>query len=261
MDELLEAIAPTQAALQRLWPGLVLELHDEIDSSNSELVRRARDGRTGAVLLVARRQTAGRGRLGRSWTTEGPQQALTFSLGLPLALRDWSGLSLAVGVALAEALHPQVGIKWPNDLWLSERKLAGILIETAASGGMVNPGARQAVVGVGINLARPEDALATGLRTAPAALREVWPDCRAGQVLARVAPPLLAAILAFEQVGFAPFQARYAARDVLAGRELLLSDGRSGRGEGVAEDGALLVHTAAGVRRVSTSEVSVRPAA
>jgi BirA family biotin operon repressor/biotin-[acetyl-CoA-carboxylase] ligase len=85
-------------------PGFTVEVLPEIDSTNTELMRRARTGQTEPVLLVAERQTAGRGRLGRPWASD-VGASLTFSLGLPLAPTDWSGLSLAVGVALAESLH------------------------------------------------------------------------------------------------------------------------------------------------------------
>jgi BirA family biotin operon repressor/biotin-[acetyl-CoA-carboxylase] ligase len=101
---------------------------------------------------VAQEQTQGRGRQGRAWHAQ-PGSSLTFSLGLRLAPQDWSGLSLAVGVALADALDPARGpssgsedaaprilLKWPNDLWLRDaqaagggRKLGGVLIETATA--------------------------------------------------------------------------------------------------------------------------------
>jgi BirA family biotin operon repressor/biotin-[acetyl-CoA-carboxylase] ligase len=67
------------------------------------------------------------------------------------------------------------------------------------------------------------------------------------------------AVQAFERFGFAPFQARFAARDVLAGRAVQLSDGTTGTAHGAAENGALLVHTAAGMKEITSSEVSVRP--
>jgi len=73
-------------------PGFAVEVLAQIDSTNSELMRRARAGRLEPVLLVAEQQTAGRGRLGRQWFSE---QALTFSIGMPLSPQDWSGLSLA----------------------------------------------------------------------------------------------------------------------------------------------------------------------
>lgn len=248
-------------------PGFTVEIVPEIASTNTELMQRARAGRAEPVLLVAETQTAGRGRLGRPWHSgvaadrgDDDLPALTFSLGLPLAPADWSGLSLAVGLAVARALDPagdQIGLKWPNDLWVGGRKLAGILIETASAPetGAGAPG-RYAVIGIGINLApRPAD----GLSTPPAALREWWPQAQAGAVLGRVAAPLAEAVLDFQQLGFAPLQAGYAARDVLQGRPLRLSDGTEGQGLGVAADGALRLATAGGERRVTSAEVSVRP--
>jgi BirA family biotin operon repressor/biotin-[acetyl-CoA-carboxylase] ligase len=243
-------------------PGFTVEILPEIDSSNSELMRRARAGRMDPVLLVAEQQTAGRGRLGRAWYS-GRQAAsvgatsLTFSLGLPLAPADWSGLSLAVGVSLAESLHPSIQLKWPNDLWLADRKLAGILIETA-SFGEGREAQRYAVIGVGINIAAPQ---ATGLSTAPAWVREVLPGAQAGEILLRIAAPLVQAVRAFEALGFAPFRARFEARDALRDRAVVLSDGTAGTAHGTTEGGALLVHTAAGMTTVTSSEVSVRPAA
>jgi len=239
-------------------PDFTVEVLPEIDSTNTELMRRARAGCMAPVLLVAEQQTAGRGRLGRNWQSQ-QGASLTFSLGLPLAPPDWSGLSLAVGVSVAESLHPDVRLKWPNDLWLSdatgERKLAGILIETASFGEL-----RYAVIGVGLNI-MPREAL--GLSTPPSWLQELLPGVEAPQALARVVAPLVQTMQAFEALGFAPFQTRFNARDVLRDREVSVSDGQGGmlRGSahGVSETGALLVHTAAGMRQITSSEVSVRP--
>ena len=243
-----EAVAPG-------LPGFTVEILPEIDSSNSELMRRARAGRSEPVLLVAERQTAGRGRLGRGWASSAGE-SLTFSLGLPLAPADWSGLSLAVGVGVAESLHPAIRLKWPNDLWVQDRKLGGILIETASFGEAA--GARYAVIGVGINIAaRP----AEGLSTPPAALRELLPGSDAPETLLRLAPSLVRDIQGFEQAGFRAFQLRFEARDALRDRAVTLSDGTAGTAHGVSEAGSLLVHTAAGLQVVSSSEVSVRPAA
>ena len=243
-------------AMSPLLPGFTVEILPELDSSNSELMRRARAGHTEPVLLVVERQTAGRCRLGRAWASA-PGESLTFSLGLPLAPASWSGLSLAVGASLAESLHPAVRLKWPNDLWLDDRKLGGILIETA-SFGEGGAGRRQAVIGIGLNIApRPAD----GLSTPPAAVRELLPEADAAQILERIVPSLVRDVLGFEQAGFAPFQARFDARDALRDRAVTLSDGTTGTAHGVGEDGSLLVHTAAGLHAVGSSEVSVRPAA
>ena len=241
-------------AVSPLVPGFTVEVLPEIVSTNTELMRRARAGRTEPTLLVAEQQTAGRGRLGRGWASEAGA-SLTVSLGLALAPRDWSGLSLAVGAAVAEALHPRISLKWPNDLWLDGRKLAGILVETA-SFGEAKDAARYAVTGIGINIS-PRDG--AGLSTPPAALQEVLPGIKAPQALLRIALPLVQAVQAFEGFGFAPFQARFNARDALREREVELSDGTRGTAHGASESGALLVHTSRGMVAVTSSEVSVRP--
>jgi BirA family biotin operon repressor/biotin-[acetyl-CoA-carboxylase] ligase len=240
-----EAVAPG-------LPGFTVEVLPEVDSTNTELMRRARAGRLEPTLLVAEAQTAGRGRLGRAWHS-GAQagEVLTFSLGLPLRLSDWSGLSLAVGLGVAQSLHPALQLKWPNDVWWQDRKLAGILIETTQVGDE-----RYAVIGVGLNIAPRES---TGLSTPPAWLQELIPAIDAPQALMHVAVSLVQAVQRFEAQGWAPFLPAYAARDALAGRSVLLSDGSSGQARGVDERGALLVHTASGLKRISSAEVSVRP--
>ena len=255
------------AAVAPLLPGFTVEAVEEIDSTNTELMRRARAGRLEPVLLVAERQTAGRGRLGRPWQSAQQSKdgaaSLTFSLGLSLAPREWSGLSLAVGVGVAESLDPagdsKVALKWPNDLWADDRKLAGILIETAMphAGRAEGPAApRYLVIGIGINIGPRE---ADGMRTPPAWLRQWRPDATGPEVLAELAAPLVRSVQAFEAQGFAPFAERFAARDALRGREVQLSDGSFGTCEGVAWGGELQVRTDAGLQMVSSDEVSVRP--
>ncbi|MDP3708673.1 MAG: biotin--[acetyl-CoA-carboxylase] ligase [Polaromonas sp.] len=271
-----EALAPA-------LPGFTVEVLPEVDSSNSELMRRFRGSASAQpqpepLLLVAEQQSAGRGRLGRSWQSR-RGDSLTFSLGLCLQPADWAGLSLVVGISLAESLAPlntgptRIGLKWPNDLWLcgpasakdgegGERKLAGILVETASWEGL-----RYVVIGVGINiralalheLAAPSEATPAMAAMAPGCLQDLHPELDAAATLLRVLPPLVQAVQAFEHFGFAPFQARFAARDVLAGRAVQLSDGTQGTAHGVGENGALLVHTAAGMKEITSSEVSVRP--
>jgi BirA family biotin operon repressor/biotin-[acetyl-CoA-carboxylase] ligase len=303
---------PAEAVWQAAEPllsGFSVEILPELGSTNTELMRRARLGRADPVLLVAERQTAGRGRLGRAWSshgaalqdgagfdagaaaraasvgpangvvdsgatdtaaadkaaiykaaTAGPDAAtqaaqttasLTFSLGLALSPADWSGLSLAVGLAVAHSLHPGVQIKWPNDLWFDGRKLGGILIETVAVGEL-----RYAVIGIGINIERP---VAQDLRTPPAALRELLPEVDAAQALGLIALPLVQAVLRFAHEGFGPLRSAYHARDLLYGQELVCTDGTVGQGRGVDASGALLLHTASGLQKISSAEVSVRP--
>lgn len=282
----LHAPPPIRWPAEAIWqavapdlPGFTVEVLPQIDSTNSELMRRfkgapGRPPQPEPLLLVAEQQSAGRGRLGRSWQSR-RGDSLMFSLGMPLAPADWSGLSLAVGISVAESLdppetgqarhaaRPRIGLKWPNDLWLStpqgERKLGGILVETASWEGV-----RYVVIGVGINI-RPvplaDLAPAGAAPVAPGGLQAIDPGLDAPEALLRIVPALVQAVQGFAQFGFEAFQARFAARDVLAGRIVKLSDGTQGTAHGVAENGALRVHTAGGMVEVTSSEVSVRPVA
>jgi BirA family transcriptional regulator, biotin operon repressor / biotin---[acetyl-CoA-carboxylase] ligase len=279
--------------LAPLLPGLSVEVVARTDSTNTRLIERARalGGRRDApisrpgdldgvavqptphgrrqddvqpCLLVAEQQTRGRGRLGRDWQSS-IGASLTFSLSLPLAPREWSGLSLAVGVALAGALEPlptestrpRLMLKWPNDLWLSDgapgrgRKLGGVLIETVAVGER-----RMCVIGVGLNLMQqPTAELSSGY----ACLHELEPAVSAPQALARVALPLVHALRRFEQDGFAPFAAAYARRDLLVGQPVTttLAELPAGVAEGVDQHGALRLRAGA-LHRLVSGEVSVR---
>jgi BirA family biotin operon repressor/biotin-[acetyl-CoA-carboxylase] ligase len=239
-----------QEQVYPLLPDFTVEVLPEIDTSNSELMRRARSGQHEATLLVAERQSAGRGRMGRVWRSL-PGESLTFSLGLSLTPKDWSGLSLAVGLSLAESLHPDIRLKWPNDLWLEDRKLGGILVEASSMGGRSH-----VVVGVGLNiLAMP----AAGLNPAPAALTELLPNLSAAACLTRVAWPLVQTLLQFQTKGFAPLQNRFDLRDALKGRRVHTSDGQHGLALGVSSGGGLRLQTELGVQEIHSAEISVRP--
>ena len=279
--------------LEPLLPGLCVEVLARAESTNTVLLERARamNGRRDApitrpgdldalrvdertphgrrsadvqpCLLVAEEQTRGRGRLGRGWIANAGA-SLTFSLALPLAPEEWSGLSLAVGLALAEALDPMVqpgappriGLKWPNDLWLIDgpgrgRKLGGILIETVSVGQR-----RMCVLGVGLNvLPQAHEGLTHGY----ACLQELDPRASAPAALACVAEPLVRAVLQFQAVGFAPLVAAYTRRDLLLGQPVSTTqaDVPEGVAEGVDEHGALRVRCD-GVHRIVSGEVSVR---
>lgn len=253
--------------LQQALPGLQVQALAEVDSTNTRLLQALRADPATPRLLVAEAQTQGRGRNGRAWQSL-PGASLTFSVGLPYAPRDWSGLSLAVGVALAEAIEPgaaapRLQLKWPNDLWLADeakvgpnvwRKLGGILVET------VSTGARRAcVVGVGLNVMPRADV--QGLASGYACVHELQPAWDAPALLARVAPALLAALHRFEGQGLAPFADGFAARDLLRGRAVTttLAGVPQGVADGVDAQGQLRVRHAGGVALVASGEVSVRP--
>ena len=124
-----------------------LMLRDSVESTNDELQSLAEDGAAHGMVLLTHEQTGGRGRRGNTWSAPAGEN-LTFSILVrpdePKAL--WPRLALATGLALAEALESfgmQPGIKWPNDLWLDDRKVAGILVEA---------GEDFAIVGIGLNV-------------------------------------------------------------------------------------------------------------
>jgi BirA family transcriptional regulator, biotin operon repressor / biotin---[acetyl-CoA-carboxylase] ligase len=154
-------------------------------------------------------------------------------------------------LAVVQSLHPALQLKWPNDVWLQDRKLAGILIETTSVGDV-----RYAVIGVGINVL---PRAGHGMRTPPAALQEVRPDQDAPSGLLAVVPALVRMVQKFEAEGFANLRTAFHGRDLLYGREVTCTDGTTGIARGVDAGGALLVHTASGLQKISSAEVSVRP--
>ena len=261
-----QAVQALTSHVRRLCPDAGVEVVAQIDSTNSELMRRGPVRDNPPTLLVGLSQMAGRGRMGRVWQSEA-HAGLTFSWGMHLAPADWSGLSLAVGLALAEALDPDgqwgLRLKWPNDLcWQSAgsvRKLGGILIETQmGTANPETPARRWCVVGVGLNLRTPQintPGLApVGWSEVTGAAAPHGPD-----ILQACMAALVPALRAFELHGFAPLAERFAMRDALKGQTVTLSDGRVGTALGVDAQGALLVQTAQGLQAVHSAEVSVRP--
>ncbi|WOS40710.1 bifunctional biotin--[acetyl-CoA-carboxylase] ligase/biotin operon repressor BirA [Xanthomonas rydalmerensis] len=240
-----------------------LEIAWSLVSSNTTLLQRPAPAQ-GSEVLLAERQTGGRGRRGRVWAS--PLAAhlyLSVARSFQGGLGRLGGLSLAAGVAVAEALRAAgfatVGLKWPNDLLADGRKLGGLLVE----GGGEFAGPARAVIGLGLNVAMPAASAAD--------IDQPWTDLTrlAGGPVSRntvaavVLSHLLPALALFDAEGLAPFLPRYAALDLLAGRVVRIDDGgqvREGTALGLAEDGALRVAFADGEQPVHAGDVSVRAA-
>ena len=237
-----------------------LEVAWSLDSTNSELLRRDTPAE-GAAVLLAERQTGGRGRRGRVWTSP-----LAAHLYLSVArqysggLARLGGLSLVAGVAVAQALryagHAQVELKWPNDLVVGDRKLGGLLVE----GGGEHAGPVRAVIGLGLNVRMPE-AAASGIDQPWIDLASLESSPSRNLLAAAVLEHLLPALDRFDAEGLAPFQQPYEQLDALHGREVAVQLGdqaQSGRALGIAADGALRVEVDGMERLFHSGEVSVR---
>ena len=245
-------------------PRFVIDWVDECVSTNTALIENtpADDGRV--HVLVAERQSAGRGRRGRQWQSW-PDGSLTFSSvwhfarGTPAP----AGLSLMAGVAVARALE-RLGVvglqlKWPNDVLVNGEKLVGILVElsTGRARGLA------AVIGIGINLRLPPD-----VRIEAQAGVTDLAHALDGDVPGR--PALLAALLAeldnllatYASGGFPAVKGAWEQRNAFAELPVrICGDEASLEGicAGVDDDGALLLRTATGTQRILAGDVSLRP--
>lgn len=265
-----QALSPLlDAALIRQGLGAValaelaqLDLHFEIDSSNALALREPVPER-GCRVFLCERQTAGRGSRGRVW--QSPLAAhlyLTVSRRFAGGIAALQGLSLAVAVAVTQALHQlgyaRVGVKWPNDLLVDGKKLGGILIEVGSDAA----GPVRAAIGLGVNVAMPADV--------GAVIDQPWCDLAqlsGGQppsrncVCAAVLDHLLPALARFEATGLAGFLPTWRDFDVLAGQPVAVrvnGRSRSGRALGVAADGALRLDIAGEEVRYHSGEASLR---
>lgn len=236
-----------------------------IDSTNSELLRRGAPAR-GVDVLLAERQTGGRGRRGRPWQSPlGANLYLSLARAFEGGLARLGGLSLVAGLAAAEALRTlgfaQVALKWPNDLVVDDgatlRKLGGLLVE----GGGEHGGPASAVIGLGLNVAMPP-ASGAGIDQPWIDLAALGPAPSRTALAAALLRHLVAALEAFDRDGFAPFAERWAAFDALRGREAELhapAGVEAVRVLGLGEGGALRVRDATGRERdVHAGEVSLR---
>jgi BirA family transcriptional regulator, biotin operon repressor / biotin---[acetyl-CoA-carboxylase] ligase len=233
-----------------------LLIRESVESTNDEIRDLAQAGASDGLIVLAERQTAGRGRRGAAWFSP-VGESLAFSILLrPTESKAlWPRLALAAGIAVAEALESfglTTGIKWPNDVWIGHRKTAGILVEA---------GTDFAIVGIGLNVNStefpPEVAdIATSMRLE--AFRNFSPE----EVLSAV-------IFRFSvrrrqiDAGFSELISAVRLRCVLTGQRISLSTAsgsQTGIMEGIADGGELLLRTETGLQRlIQADEVRIVP--
>jgi len=242
--------------------GQVLHCFEETDSTNDRAKALADDGAEHGEVVVAEQQTAGRGRRGRSWISAA-RRNVAFSVILrPQALPPTraSELTLVAAVAICDALRQagvDAGIKWPNDVLVDGRKIAGILTELAAEPDQVH----WVVVGVGVNVnARPEDFPPELAGEATSLLIERQQPAPRALFLAACLTALEGWYDQHAEHGFGPIREAWRERSVTLGRQVSVTTDAglvTGTAVDIDADGALLVRTAAGVERILSGDVAL----
>lgn len=244
--------------------GIRVQVADEVDSTSTRLMELAMRGAPSGTCLAAEWQSAGRGRRGRPWVSS-LGGSLTFSVlwRFDRGVGHLAGLSLAVGVAVARALAargvPRVQVKWPNDIVVDFRKLAGILVET--TGEMQGPSV--AVVGVGVNYRLAERVMEHIDQAVADVASCASPPPSRNDLLAAMLRELSATLEGFDRAGFAAYRDAWRALHAYQGRPVRVVPPRDPPFEAevtdVGPDGALLVRLADGSAvALSSAEISLR---
>ena len=254
---------PMQLLNQELLQSLVtapLELIPVIDSTNQHLLDRINVLESGSVCL-AEYQSKGRGRRGREWVSPfGCNLYLSMYWRLEAGMAGAMGLSLVVGVAIVEALEKLgiagIKLKWPNDLYHHDKKLAGILVEMSGQAGS----AAHLVIGMGMNLAMPSNT--QGITQPWACLSDVAEQAvDRNQLAATLINTLQDALTDYEMTGMHGFVERWNRVDNYLGREIRLIMGNReviGVSRGINEQGAVLIETSNGLETYIGGEISLR---
>lgn len=238
--------------------GRTLELKESTASTNDDARRAASAGAAHGHVIVADAQTRGRGSRGRDWLSpRGTDLYVSVVAKLPLAPAELPPLTLTVGLAVAEALDESLGgalkaqVKWPNDVWVGRKKLAGVLVESASLGERLEP----LVIGVGVNVNRTAFPGELADSASSLSLATGKPHDRS-MVLARLLVQLELWLLRFVNEGPAPVLAALSERLALLGEHATCDDMR-GVVEGLHRTGALLLRDDAGLHLCTTG--TLRP--
>lgn len=259
--DLLKRDVITDYLNQSSTPFERLFLLQEVDSTNSFLMREE-SGSDGYTLCLSERQSSGRGRRGRLWHSPYAKNLyLSLSFNLAGGAEALEGLSLALGVAVADCLSANgvagVGLKWPNDIWVGGKKLAGLLVELKGEAEL----GWKVVAGLGINVLMNADE--------GSVVDQPWTSIDAvandlsidrSQWASLLIESLIATIEQYRVSGLGGLLAEWARFDILHGRGVQVSgSGLSGVCKGVDDRGRLLVESGGELHAINAGEVSVRP--
>lgn len=233
----------------------------EVDSTNSEAARLA-PGLTQPTWIMARRQTAARGRRGRTWVSPEGNFAATLVMrptGEPAqaALRSFvAALALADALALVVGPGAVISLKWPNDVLLNGGKIAGILLESAGTGA----GVTHLSIGIGVNLvaAPPKEAVEPGALTPVSVMGETGVRIAPEEFLTYLAAAFARWEAQFSTYGFAPIRTAWLARAARLGQHVTartMAETIEGTFDTLGEDGSLILVTPAGRRAIPAADV------
>lgn len=261
---------------QRILNGLNAKAHahlprldviNVVGSTNDYLMQRLTHDIPSGSVCIAEAQTAGKGRMGRVWRSPyGANIYCSLYWRFPCKLHDLSGLSLVSGLAVLSALSqmgslpPELGIKWPNDIWYKDAKLCGILLESIGNSSSQSPVYTDVVIGIGMNV----NMTANDQITSP------WTDLThvfaqsfsRNDLISELLNSLVAMFELFQKQGFAAFTTLWSHYDLLMGKKIeliSLQQSQVGIAQGVNERGELCVKLGEHLKAVRYGEVSVRP--
>lgn len=231
-----------------------------IESTNTELKEGSTPRANGDVIL-AEIQTAGRGRHGRQWLAPvGGSLTMSMYWRFNDGYQSMAGLSLLVGIAVCQALKDcgldDARLKWPNDVYLYGKKLAGVLIEVEGQLGAP----ADSIIGIGLNVTVPENEFDVGQPHIDMS-QVLGAEINRNDVAARIIEQLWTLLPAFTQRGFEPFVSDWQELDWFADRTVVIKAGNkriSGINRGIDASGALLLETSDGITRFHGGEVSLR---
>lgn len=239
-----------------------IDVFTALDSTNQWMLSRTKEA-SGAICRVclAEFQTTGRGRRGRNWQSPFAKN-LCLSVGYTFSegFSALEGLSLAVGVMVAQALQPyrlaDLQLKWPNDIWVHRKKLGGILIEINGE----QSGPCHVVIGLGLNVLMRQSDIEHIDQAWTSLVQESEVPLSRSALAGCVINSLVRGLELFEREGFAAFRDRWLELDGLRGHSVYVAGAANldGIAQGIGNHGHLLIETAEGVKEVAAGEVSVR---